>query len=134
MERQERSNDIAGTETTSPSTPIATTVSLQATQANLSSFTILSPSTVHQGAAAPPMTASPLATSISKSSLGTSLAAPTTQTLVFPGTGDRSDFLVMHPDPIELVLIHGNHPDENNEDDEFMFVLFEEDEPPPFIA
>ncbi|KAG0362326.1 hypothetical protein BG005_005980 [Podila minutissima] len=81
------------------------------------------------------MTAPPLATPISKSSLGTSLAAPTTQTLVFPGTGDRSGFLVMLPDPTELILdfgtlIHGNCPDKNNKDDEFMLILFEEDEEP----
>lgn len=132
-QRRERGDDTSRTEIISPSPPRAPATSSPATQANLPSITILTPSTVHQAATALPMTAPPLA-SLNPSTLGTSLAAPTNQTLVFPGTGHRSGFLVMLPDPTELVLdfgtlIHGNHP-EDDDDDELMLVLFEEDETP----
>ncbi|KAG0019824.1 hypothetical protein BGZ81_009592 [Podila clonocystis] len=132
-QQQERSNGESKSKTENTSRFLPNATSSPATQANLPSITILTPSTVHQATAALPMTAPPLA-SLKPSDLGTSLAA-TTQTLVFPGTGHRSGFLVMLPDSTELVLdfgtlIHGNHPDEDNEDDDLVLVLFEEDEAP----
>lgn len=131
-QRRQHVNDRTRADTTSNS-PVTTTTptSSPATRANLPSITILTPSTVHQATAALPMTAPPLASHIPPG-LGTSSAPPTTQTLIFPGTGHRSGFLVMLPDPTELVLDFGalihNYPDDE-EDDELMLFLFEEDEP-----
>ncbi|KAF9372269.1 hypothetical protein CPB97_001371 [Podila verticillata] len=132
-QRRQHVNDRTRADTTSNSPVTSTTsTSSPATRANLPSITILTPSTVHQATAALPMTAPPLVSHI-PSGLGTSSAPPTIQTLIFPGTGHRSGFLVMLPDPTELVLDFGalihNHPD-HNEDDELMLFLFEEDEPP----
>lgn len=132
-QRRQHVSDKTRADTTS-NLPVTTTTptSSPATRANLPSITILTPSTVHQATSALPMTAPPLAPDV-PSGLGTSSAPPTTQTLIFPGTGHRSGFLVMLPDPTELVLDFGalihNHPD-NDEDDDLMLFLFEEDEPP----
>ncbi|KAI9242303.1 MAG: hypothetical protein BYD32DRAFT_255671 [Podila humilis] len=131
-QRRQHVNDRTRADATSNPSVTTTTPTSPATRANLPSITILTPSTVRQAAAALPMTAPPLASHV-PSGLGTFSAPPTVQTLTFPGVGQSSGFLVMLPDPTELVLDFGalihNHPDDN-EDDELMLFLFEEDEPP----